>query len=163
MIELSDEQKAAFFQKSYTSVDGLWFVKMEEKHGFNSALDVDDEVWRVMPKIQARELKKMTGLDKGLDALFECLSTKFSLEGYDYEAKKRSDGSGFTILIRKCPWYDIMVKSGRESLAPKVGPRICWSEYNVWAREFGEDIQYELLENICSKANQCVMNFSVSP
>jgi hypothetical protein len=40
MIELSDKQIAEFWHRSYTSVDGLWFMKVEEKHGFDLALDI---------------------------------------------------------------------------------------------------------------------------
>ncbi len=60
MFELNDKQIAEFFRRSYTAVDGLWFVKAEETCGFDAALDLDDEVWKIFPKVQARMLKDMT-------------------------------------------------------------------------------------------------------
>ncbi len=39
MFELNDKQVADFFRRSYTAVDGLWFMKAEEKHGFEAALE----------------------------------------------------------------------------------------------------------------------------
>ena len=80
MIKLSDKDISSYFQRSYTAVDGLWFMKVEERDGFEETLDVDDEVWKIMAKIQARTLKSFSRLEHGVDALFECLTTKLSLE-----------------------------------------------------------------------------------
>ncbi|NLE90228.1 MAG: hypothetical protein GX602_04765, partial [Dehalococcoidales bacterium] len=57
MEELSDRQISQYLQRSYEAVDGLWFMKVEEKLGFDTALEIDGEVWKVLPKIQARMLK----------------------------------------------------------------------------------------------------------
>jgi len=54
MLKLTDKQIVEYFKRSYTAVDGLWFMKVEEIYGFDTALDIDEEVWKVMPKIQAR-------------------------------------------------------------------------------------------------------------
>jgi hypothetical protein len=32
----------------------LWFMKIEEKCGFDTALKIDDQVWKVLPRIQTR-------------------------------------------------------------------------------------------------------------
>ncbi len=159
MIQLTDKQIAGYFQRSYTAVDGLWFVKLEEKHGFDVALEVDDEVWKVMPRIQARKLKSLTGLDRGMHGLFECFTTKLSIEGFDYQAAQDPDGGGFTITITTCPWYDLLVKSDRVHLAPKIGSRICRTEYEVWASEFGDDIRLDLGYQICRGCSSCVVRF----
>jgi hypothetical protein len=59
MIQLTPEQIAEYYHRSYTVVDGLWFMKIEEKYGFDAALDIDKEVWKVFPKMQARLLKSL--------------------------------------------------------------------------------------------------------
>ena len=64
MTRFTDKDRAEYFHRSYKTVDGLWFVKTEEQFDFNTALDLDREVWKVMPKIQARFLKKKFGVDK---------------------------------------------------------------------------------------------------
>ncbi|MHB1377104.1 MAG: DUF6125 family protein, partial [Candidatus Humimicrobiaceae bacterium] len=51
---LSSRQVKEYLQNSYAKVDGLWFLKTEEQFGFEKALESDLEVWKVMPKIQAR-------------------------------------------------------------------------------------------------------------
>ncbi len=160
MVELSDRQIAEFWHRNYVSVDGLWFMKAEEKHGFDAALDIDDEVWKVLPKIQARMLKSMVGVDKGIDALFECLTIKLSLEGFTFMAERAGDGRGFNIVLSKCPWHDALVKSGREGLSGKVGTLICNTENSVWASEFGDDILFELGNQICKGSASCILKFS---
>jgi hypothetical protein len=159
MAKLSAEQEAEYFGRSYKAVDGLWFMKTEEKYGFNSALDVDTQVWSVMPKIQARIIKKFLGLGEGLDSLFESLVTKLELEGFkfitDWTAK------GFRIVIEDCPWHNLMTKSGREHLAAEVGKAICDIENKVWVSEFSDKIKFELLSQKCCDSKQCTLDFTI--
>ena len=157
MIELSEKQIAEFFHRSYTAVDGLWFMKVEEKYGFDAALDIDDEVWKVLPKIQARLLKSMVNLTGGLDAFLECFTTKLAVEGFGFEVEKHSNNS-LMIGISRCPWHDFLVRSGREALSGKIGARICSTEYSTWATEF-DGIQFDSKSRICEGAERCVIEF----
>ena len=159
MIELDNKQKAEFWHRSYAAVDGLWFMKVEEKYGFDKALDVDNEVWKVLPKIQARALKAMGGAGDGMKGLFECITTKLQLEGFEFGAENDADGAGFRITIGRCPWHDLMVGSGREELSGRVGSLICDTEYSTWCGEFGDDIRFEPGERICGGAGSCVLSF----
>ena len=160
MIELNDKQIAEFFHRCYATVDGLWFMKVEEKYGFDTALDIDNEVWKVQPKIQARMLKSMCQMENGIEALFECLTTRLTLDGFKFKAEKTEDGSSFRVIIDRCPWHDIMVKSGRKHLSEKVGTLICNTENLVWASEFGDSIGFELQNQICKGSESCILKFS---
>jgi len=134
-------------------------MKIEERYGFDTALEIDNEVWKVIPKIQARMLKSMSGTDSGINALLEAFETKLTLEDFTFEIEKSDDNNGFKIYISKCPWYDLMVKSGREHLAEKVGSVICTTEYSVWASEFGDTIRFEMEGKLCGGKKRCVLNF----
>src|SRR4030042_4451976 len=158
MIELTKKQIAEYFHRSYSAVDGLWFMKIEEKYGFDVALDIDNEVWKVFPKIQARLLKSMGKLGDGIDALFEAITTKLNLEGFSLKSEKVDDG--FKIVLNNCHWHNLMVKSKREALSGKVGTLICNTEYSVWASEFGENIKFELKHQICTGSNSCILKFA---
>ncbi len=160
MIELTGEQAADYFQRCYTAIDGLWCVKIEEKYGFDVALDIDNDVWKVFPKIQARKLKELTGLGNGIEALCECLTTRFTLEGYSYSVEKQGDDGAFRIVMDDCPWHNIMASSGRGHLSPKVGGTICTTEFSGWAAEFGDDIRSEMECRLCEGAQTCVVRFS---
>lgn len=159
MPELNDKQVAEFYRRSYTAADGLWFMKVENKYGFDAALDVDNEVWKVLPKIQARMLKSMMAKDNGIVALFECLVTKLTLDGFKFTAEHNTDNRGFRLIIEKCPWHDLMVKSGRENLSGQVGTVVCNAEYAAWAAEFDDKIRFKLQCQLCKKTETCIMQF----
>jgi hypothetical protein len=156
---MNDDQKIQYLRRSYSAVDGLWFMKIEENYGFDKALSIDNEVWKIMPKIQARFLKSVYGLDKGIQALKVCFTEKLSLDGFMFQAESDHQNNGFRVIITKCPWYDSMVKSGRENKACQVGSHICNAEYSAWAREFGENISFEIQRQICCGSDSCLLQF----
>jgi hypothetical protein len=157
MGSLSDAQVAEYFNRSYRAVDGLWFMKVEEKFGFDVALQVDAEVWRVMPKIQARVIKSFLKLGKGEVALLDSLKAKLSLEGFKFKVEQGENG--FRIRISDCPWHNLMVKSRREKFSAKVGETICNVEYSVWASEFDENTQFTLVTQKCKGSKSCLLDF----
>ena len=162
MVELSDKQIIEYWHRSYRTVDGLWFVKVEERYGFDTALDIDNEVWAVIPKIQARMIREMGGLEKGIKGLYEAMVTRLNLEGVTFEVEETAGGSGFEIQISECPWHNIMIQSGRKELSGKVGTLICNTENSVWAAEFGDNISFELGDQICEGDKICLLRFNSS-
>ena len=132
-------------------------MKVEEKYGFDTALQIDKEVWKVMPKIQARMIKSMLKIDKDEDALLKSLETKLALEGFKFTVEQSEDG--FRIRISDCPWHNLMVKSGREKVSAKVGETICNVEYSVWASEFDENMQFTLGAQKCKGSESCLLEF----
>jgi len=161
MAELGCQQIIEYFHRCYKALDGLWFMKVEEKIGFDDALDVDNEVWKVMPKIQARMIKSMLNLNSGSDALFMGLTTKLELEGFKFKAEKNENG--FRITITDCPWHNLMIKSGREKLSGIVGTTICGTEYQVWVSEFDETMHFKLQSQKCKESKYCILDFERKP
>ncbi len=161
MAEISDRQIADYFHRSYAAVDGLWFMKIEEKYGLDNALDIDVEVWKVLPKIQARFIKELVGAEQGIKGLYECFLVKLNIEGFHYNDEMIEQGKGFIIRIDECPWHNIMIKSGREKLSAKVGTRICTVEYSTWASEFDRNIKFQLGHQICEGSESCTLRFSL--
>jgi hypothetical protein len=158
MNSLTKQQIIEYFHRSYMAADGLWFMKVEEKHGFNAALKIDKEVWRVMPKIQARMLKSMLGKGEDENALLESLKAKLTLEGFKFKVEQKLDG--FQFQITDCPWHNLMVKSGREEYSEKVGTTICNVEYSVWTSEFDEKMQFTFQTQKCKGSEHCTLNFT---
>jgi len=161
MLELDSQQIIEYFHRCYKAVDGLWFMKAEEKYGFDCALEVDKEVWKVMPKIQARMIKMMLKLNKGPDAFMKALKTKLELDGFKFQADKI--GNGFRITITECPWHNLMIKSGREKLSGTVGATICSTEYQVWVSELAEIMEFNLQSQLCKGSNWCILEFEKKP
>jgi hypothetical protein len=161
MVKLDCQQVVEYFHRCYKAVDGLWFMKVEEKYGFDCALDVDNEVWKVMPKIQARMLKQMLKLKHGSAALLKGLEIKLELDGFNFKAEKTENG--FKITITDCPWHNLMIKSGREKLSATVGATICNTEYQVWVSEFAETMNFKLQSQLCKDSECCVLEFEEKP
>ncbi len=159
MLQLTDKQIAEYLHRSYISVDGLWFMKIEEKFGFDKALEIDIAVWTVLPKIQARLLKPLVKTDNPVEALRECLTTRMSLEGFRFDTDKSDGNSGFALTISHCPWHDLLVKSGRENLAEKIGTTICNTVYSAWAEEFNSGLTFNLIQQTCQGAPFCIFQF----
>jgi len=157
MTTLNSQQIAEYFNRSYTTADGLWFMKVEEKYGFEAALEVDDEVWKVLPKIQARLIKKFLNLKSGPEDLLKGLKAKLELEGFKFTAEKTA--KGFQIFVTDCPWHNLMIKSGREKRSGIVGTTICGTEYQVWVSEFAEAMHFKLKSQKCKKLKYCILEF----
>jgi hypothetical protein len=160
---MTAEQKTEYFRRSYTAVDGLWFMKVEEKLGFDEALLMDEAVWRVLPKIQARTLKEMMNLQNGLLGLDQALSSRLAMEGFKFQIDQEKDSLAVTIW--RCPWHDIMIRSGRGKLSEQVSEIICRVENSVWASEFsgekseGQQIEFARAKRICQGAESCLLSF----
>ncbi len=158
MNKLAEKQIIEYLHRSYAAVDGLWFMMAESRFGFDTALDLDAQVWAVLPKIQARKIRELLNLQLGLDNLKTALTTKLTIDDFNFEITEDSPNV-FTIEIKKCPWHELMIKSDRTDLSAKVGAKVCPGEYQSWAREFGSDIKVEIIDGICQKQKACKIRF----
>ena len=154
---MAPEAVREFLLRSYTAVDGLWFMKAEERFGFDKALEIDASVWEVMPKIQSRQLKSLLGAGGDLSGLKKCLSAKMTVEGFLFGFS--GDRNSLTIRISGCHWVDKMNHAGRSHLAAKVGNVICTQEFSIWAGEFGCSFQFAHCPKICEGGSECVLEF----
>lgn len=148
-----DYLRAEYFKKSYFACDGLWFVKAEERQGFDEALALDEEVWTVLPKLQARKARELLKLGDGVDDLVAALAFKCDVEGYDAVVEP-ADG-GVAVGISSCPWMEILRKSDRLHVAEKMGGIICTVDFAGWAREFLGEVDVELSGQLCGGEGPC--------
>ena len=155
------EQKTVceYLRRSYFALDGLWFMMLEEEFSFNKALEIDENVWRVLPKIQARKVKELLGLRGiGLADFLRAIKVKLEAEEYNYEEKERGTDH-VQIIIRECPWYAILKKANREHLAPRIADAICSLEFQVWLKEFGEQLDFGMESRLCTGDPMCLLDF----
>jgi hypothetical protein len=157
---LNDKQIADYMYRCFTAVDGLWFMKLEERYGFDTALEIDKEVWKVMPKIQARMLKSMGKSGKGIEGLLDCFIFKLNVEGFIFKIERMENKRGFRAIVDKCPWHNMLVNAGRENVSEIIGTTICNTDGSAWASEFGDDIRFEIESQLCSGSEKCIMKFS---
>jgi hypothetical protein len=156
-MPMTPEQIKDYLLRSYTAVDGLWFVKIEEAFGFDAALDLDVKVWEVMPKIQARRIREALGAGRDAAGLRACYAEKLTLE--EFRFTEADVPGGFEIRVHLCPWFEKMKRSNRAHLAARVGNRICTAEYSGWASEFGCSFRFGNPVKICEGGADCVLAF----
>ena len=161
-MKYSDAVLKEYYRKSYFAVDGLWFLKTEEAHSFEEALKLDAEVWSVLAKIQARKAKELLK-KKGstVKDLLAALKLKWTAEEYEYDVLKAEEACG-EVLLRSCPWLEIMRKAGREQLTPGIGECVCTAEYSAWAKEFSPQMEVAIDEMLCREKKPCRLRFKIT-
>jgi len=117
--------------KSINTMDGLWFLSMESKHGFDRALDMDMEVWRKMSIVHGKRLLKLFGIKKNkpLEAFMHLVQADPLKFAWTSEIEMPSDNKA---VLRRlaCPPQEGRIKSGK-GLFP--GHKICLAMYNAYA------------------------------
>lgn len=157
-MQIDDTKRAEYYKRVYESIDGLWFMMLEQDRDFEYSLEIDRRVWEVVPKIQARKIRELFGIDgNGPEALSKALEIKFRMDHADAEVSVES--GSLHVKITSCPWYHLMEKSGRRHLAEKVGLVICGVEYPAWMKEFGVDGAFIMDDLLCGGAPACRMRF----
>lgn len=152
--QFSDGQIADFLRRSYFVVDGLWFVKTEERRGFDEAMALDEAVWEVMPKVQARKAKSLLQIRGGsVEDLAKAFQLKLAAEGYEFDAEIAGDQAVLTITV--CPWYEVLKSSGRTEIAEAIADRICAREFAGWTAELAPGTAVEFGGRLCVERENC--------
>ncbi len=156
--QYSDRIVADYLRRSYTAVDGLWFVKVEEAEDFGTALELDRQVWEVMPKIQARRARALLDIDgDAAGDLAACFGLKLEADGHEYQVIV--DDTRVRARVHRCLWLENMRRSGREHLATQIGEHVCTAEGRVWAEEFGGCYEFSLPCRRCGGDTFCEFLF----
>lgn len=159
MSQIEDKAIIEFLRRSYTAADGLWFVQVENKYSYEEALDVDEKVWEILPKIQARKSRELLGIEgHSLQDLEQCLELKFISEGYGHSTTESTESS-LQIQIHECPWLALLKKAGRLSLASEICDRVCLRDFAGWAGQFSDEIKFSLGEKMPDGAPVCELHF----
>ena len=125
------------------TVDGLYFLGIEEKYGTDVATEIDKNVWEVMGKIEARRLKKFLDVkDKGISNLNKCLKLSgWALDLEDKEILEKDD----SLIIRNkvCRIQNNRIQKGLSEFPCK---NVRWGFLKSFAKEIDPNI-----EVICKK------------
>jgi hypothetical protein len=93
-------------------VDGLYFLGIERRFGTDAATEIDAECWKIMGKLEARELKEMLGIKEiNPSSLLEMLRcTSWAL----YQTKKEARKTKTSVIFRitACKIQDARVGKG---------------------------------------------------
>ena len=150
-----------YFKKCFLAVDGLWFLMLEKTDSFEKALEVDSMVWEILPKIQARKIKELFKME-GDNAEYLVKAIEFKLAAEDFVSELQWEDPRIEITIKRCPWLDLLRKSSREHLAKKISDVICTIEYHVFAREFVNSLDFNIVSRRCCGDRVCTFVLKMS-
>lgn len=144
--ELSREEALQWARTSMsnlTTVDGLWFIELEDKYGIDLALEIDTIVWRRFGPIEARRLREKMKVGDGLDGLAKALelSVFFNAGGTSYELVRKNENS-LLCTVTDCRAQKARLRSGRAEF-PCRGVGLAFFE--GFMKAFGPDIRVECL------------------
>lgn len=124
--------------KNIWRVDGLYFLGIEEKFGTEAATQIDTNCWKVLGKLEARELKSLLRIQKNdIPSFMHALrNTSWSL--YQEEKQTEVSTSKGVYRVVKC-----RTQETRTSKALDVFPckNVRFSYLKSFAEEFNPDIE----------------------
>ena len=132
---------AGFLLHSYRVMDAFWFLYIEEDHDLAEACRLNERVWKKVPQLAARDLKKRFGITgTGLDSFLRVLRLYpwSILTGYTIEEKP-----GEVLLSApQCPPQDGRKKHGLGEYPCKA---MHMNEFTSIAHEVNPAIRVECL------------------
>ena len=128
--------------RSLWTVDGLYFLGIEEKWGTEAATEIDKNVWTVMGKIEARRLKKFLKREDGdIFSMMEAL--RLSSWALDIEEKEYEIGNNWVILRNTdCRVQNARIEKGLDEFPCK---QVRWEFLKAFAQEFNPEIKVECI------------------
>jgi len=73
-------------RRNWRSVDGRWFLAVEDSCGLERATEIDCDVWSQLGKVTAGRLQKAFSLGEGIPALAKALELDPGFLYYEYIA-----------------------------------------------------------------------------
>jgi hypothetical protein len=118
-------------------VDGLYFLGIEEKFGTNAATEIDAQCWKLMGKLEARELKEVLEIkESDTSSLLNLLrNTSWAL----YQTKKEVDVTKRSVVFRvnECRVQEARIRKGLD-----VFP--CKQVRYGYLKSFAEEVNPEI-------------------
>jgi hypothetical protein len=124
--------------KNLWRVDGLYFLGIEENFGTSAATQIDANCWKIMGKLEARELKATLGVrEKDVAALIRTLrNTSWAL----YQTEKESEASASRGIFRvtRCRTQETRISRGLGEFPCR---QVRFDYLQSFAEEFNPDIK----------------------
>ena len=126
------------------TVDGLYYLGIEEKFGTEAATDIDRKVWEVMGKIEARKIKDFLNI-KGTDIPSMMKALQYSGWALDLEDKEIIVKENIGLIRNvKCRVQNTRIKKGLVEFSCKP---VRFGFLKAFAKEINPDIEVNC--NVC--------------
>ncbi|MCX6664256.1 MAG: DUF6125 family protein [Euryarchaeota archaeon] len=119
------------------SVDGLYFLGIEQAYGTKTATDIDAHVWEVMGKIEARKLKEFLGItENDIPSMMNAL--QYTTWAVDLEDKEITIKKEHAVIRNvRCRVQNTRVSKGLKEFGCKP---VRFGFLKAFAKEFNPDI-----------------------
>jgi hypothetical protein len=119
---MKPEQMQELRLGALTAIDGLWFMAVERKYGFDIALELDLAVWKDYGRVLLKRIARMMGMTidpenpPDLSTINRLMETVCRIDGTQCEGTVHDDEIVFRVY--RCSWWDNLSRSGRETHVP---------------------------------------------
>jgi len=133
--------------KNLWRIDGLYFTGIEEKFGTDAATEIDANCWKIMGKLEARQLSEKLGVKKEhMDVpsvLWVLRNTSWALYQLGKEIQLLEDGTGI-FRVTKCRTQQTRIQKG-------LGEFPCKKVRYGYLKSFVEELspEIEVISRIC--------------
>ena len=166
LSELPKEQLLDLFYmhiRGLWTVDGLYFLGIEEKHGTEGATEIDRSVWESMAKIEAKRLRKCLGIGgSDLRSMMRALrATSWALDLASKEIVIDEDGRRAVFRNLDCRTQKTRIRKGLGEFPCK---KVRFGYLKAFAQEFSPDIEVRCITcppDAHSEALWCEWEFAV--
>ncbi len=101
------------FSKDYLTLDGLWFLGVEDKYGQDAAIEIDIRVWERLGSIEARRIKQTFDIfDGGISSIVKALQLSPVWNCYGYEFHELTKNK-VVFRVTSCPPQEARVRNKR--------------------------------------------------
>jgi len=110
-------QLLEILRKDQRSIDGFWFLKVEESHGLERAVAMDASIWGKMGRINAKRLQRAFDLgEPGIPALIQAIELDPLWLFFGYNVEQISSTQA---VVR---FTDCLPQKGRRKIGKEVFP-----------------------------------------
>jgi Family of unknown function (DUF6125) len=122
-LDVSREQMDLLRMGALTAIDGIWFMAAEGKLGFDTALELDMEVWKNYGTVMLKRVAKAMGVRLDPDeppdlvALCRMMEVLCDIDGTRCLTEV-IDEDNAVLTVERCAWWDNLTKAGRQDIIP---------------------------------------------
>jgi len=112
--QITKEKLVELCSRSSNTVDGLWFLAVEQKYGLDVALKMDEEVWQRLGQIHTRRLLKTFTIkeDSPIRTLVKLLEVDPIWVVFKHEIPVLTDNKAI-FRVTDCPAQVARVRDGK--------------------------------------------------
>ena len=142
-----------------TALDGLWFLAVESRMGFEAALEMDLEVWKAYGSVLLKRVARALGMEldpsspPDMRAVCELLAAACQVDGTGCHFEMGAEGE-CVFTVHRCPWWENLRASGREG---RVDCELVDNTvFREWLLRLDPSIEMEITRSMPRGDDRCV-------